>query len=111
MAKPGDATKETEKKKEQPIRTMIGKIIEEREHEGELMTLVSDMKDEVDNMEGTIANLVDELSHKENQIEDLRNANLSLLRKYGTMPTDDSNSDDIEDEDDDVSIDDIVKLF
>lgn len=102
---------EDKKTKEQPIRGMISQILEKKDKEGELMTLVSDMKDEVDSLEGTIANLVDEVSHKENQIEDLRSANLSLLRKYGSMPDDVSNDDSDSDETNDVSIDDILKLF
>lgn len=102
---------EEKKTKEQPIRGMISQILEKKDKEGELMTLVSDMKDEVDSLEGTIANLVDEVSHKENQIEDLRSANLSLLRKYGSMQDDVSDDDPDSDETDDVSINDILKLF
>lgn len=103
---------ETETKpKEQPIRGMIAQILEKKDKEGDLMTLVSDMKDEVDNMEGTIANLVDEVSHKENQIEDLRSANLSLLRKYGSMPDNSNNEESDESEESEVSMSDILKLF
>ncbi len=105
---------EDEKKpKENPIRGMIAQVLEKKDAEGELMTLVSDMKDEVDTMEATIANLVDEVSNKTNQIEDLRSANLSLLRKYGSMPDNSTKNEDSfeEEKPKEISMAEIVKLF
>lgn len=102
-----------EKPKENPIRGMIAQVLEKKDAEGELMTLVSDMKDEVDTMEATIANLVDEVSNKTNQIEDLRSANLSLLRKYGSMPDNSSRHEDSfeEEKPKEISMDEVLKLF
>lgn len=102
---------------EEELLKKVGDILKNREDEGYLTDIISEVTDKIRELSGKIVDKDDEINDLKKDIESLREANMNLLRKQGAYVSEREREDNRfhedseEEKDDDEKIEEVVDLF